>query len=207
MDYVPVAGEDFGIAQDRTVIGILPGTRQEAYANLGLILDVLDRMHRSDNKLIGLVASTLEREKIKANGWEISGDKLRSRNGATALIAQGKFGDVCVRSKLVIGLAGIANEQAVGFGTPVVCFPGHGPQTTLRRFKEIHNITGDSMAILRGNTIEIARQTLDILNDPPRLAKMKDIGLKSKPDRGAVPRIASLISDLLFSSISAEKLL
>jgi|GEM_PF-409682 len=207
MDYVPVAGEDFGIAQDRTVIGILPGTRQEAYANLGLILEVFDRMYRSDNKLVGLIASTLEHEKIKVQSWELSGDQLRSKSGATALIAQGKFGDVCVRSKLVIGLAGIANEQAVGFGTPVVCFPGHGPQTTLRRFKEIHKITGDSMAILSGSTEEIARQTLDILNDPRRLAKMKDIGLKSKPDRGAVPRIASLISDLLSSSISAGKLL
>lgn len=195
MDYVKVTGENFGLAKDKTVIGILPGTRQEAYANLGLILEVFDHMYQSDSKLTSLIASTLERKKIKIKGWELSGNTLRSKTGATALIVEGKFGDVCARSKLIIGLAGIANEQAVGLGTPVVCFPGRGPQTTLRRWQEIHNITGDSMAILCGNAEELAQKTLAILKDPQRLKKMEQIGRESKKDRGAIGRIAGLISE------------
>ncbi len=193
MDYVKVTGEDFGIDKDKVVIGMLPGTREEAYANLGLILDVFDHMYKSDRRLIGLIASTLEREKIKVNGWELSGDKLKSKSGATALIAEGKFGDVCKTSKLIIGLAGIANEQAVGLGTPVVAFSGRGPQTTLRRWKEIHRITGNSMAILTGSSEEIARKTWELLEDPHQLEKMSRIGMDSKKDRGGINRIANLI--------------
>jgi len=200
MDYVKVTGEDFGINKDKIVIGMLPGTRQEAYANLGLILDVFDHLHKLDQKLIGLIASTLEREKIRVNGWELSGDKLRSKSGATALIAEGKFGDVCKASRLIIGLAGIANEQAVGLGTPVVAFPGRGPQTTLRRWKEIHRITGNSMAILTGKPEEISEKIWKLLKDPHQLEKMSRIGVDSKKDRGGINHIANLIVEQLKTS-------
>ncbi len=193
MDYVPVTGEDFGIGKDKTVIGMLPGTREEAYDNLGLILEVFENMYKADNKLFGLIASTLDRGRIKVNGWELSGNKLMSGSGATALIAEGKFGDVCLRSKLIIGLAGIANEQAVAFGKATVCFVGKGAQTTLRRWKEIQKITGESMAIISGSAEDKARQILDLLNDPARMEEMARIGKASKPLWGGVKRIADLI--------------
>lgn len=200
MDYVPVTGENFGIDSDKTVIGILPGTREEAYDNLGLILEVFDNMYRADHKLIGLIASTLDRKKIKVNGWELSGDKLISKNGATALIIEGKFGDVCIRSKLIIGLAGIANEQAVGFGRPVVCFPGKGAQTTLRRFQEIHKITGDSMFILKGKPKEIAGKILELLHSPKRLEEMGRLGKESKPVWGGIRRIANFSAEIFYGA-------
>lgn len=201
MDYVSVTGEDFGIDKDKTVIGMLPGTREEAYDNLLLILEVFEAMNQKagpEPKLLGLIASTLDQNKIKERiekkGWDFLGaDKIISKSGSTVLIAEGKFGDVCKRSNLIIGLAGIANEQAVGLGTPVVCFPGKGAQTTLRRWKEIHNITGDSMAILSGTIDEIAQKTWDILRNPEHLKEMSQIGLDSKNDPGGIVRIAELI--------------
>jgi len=183
MDYVPLTGEKFGLAKETTVIGLLPGTREEAYANLKMILEVLDLMARK-KPLLGLIASTLDKEKIKKaikkTNWSlIDNRKLVSTGGTTALIAEGKFGDVCVRSQLIIGLAGIANEQAVAFGTPVICFPGSGAQTTMRRWKEIHKITGDSMKIVTGTAEEKARQIIDILNDKQLMATMSRIGKES----------------------------
>ena len=207
MDYVPVTGEDFGLSQEQPVIGILPGTRGEAYDNLLLILKVFEEMNRKE-KFLGLAASALDREKIKAKirktGWNFSETsaeekshgltgKLVSKSGTSVLIAEGKFGDVCLRSKLIIGLAGIANEQAVAFGRPVVCFPGKGAQTTLRRFQEIQKITGDSMLIFRGRPKEIAEKALEVLHSPKHLEEMGRIGKESKPVWGGVKGIAQLV--------------
>jgi hypothetical protein len=204
MDYVEATGEDFGVSQDQAVIGMLPGTREEAYDNLILILEVFEKLsHRA--KAIGLIASALERGRLrdflKSRGWifnELSGEKgltakIVSGSGATAFIAEGKFGDVCLRSKLIIGLAGIANEQAVAFGKPAVCFEGKGAQTTLRRWKEIQKITGRSMTILDGSAEEKAQKILEILNDPRRMEEMARIGKASKPVWGGVEKIAQLI--------------
>jgi len=191
MDYVPVTGDNFGLAENEFVIGILPGTREEAYDNLGLILDVLVEL--KDEKFTCLVASTLDQQKLKDKGLL---DRIEKNLQPIRLIT-GKFGDVCVRSNLIIGLAGIANEQAAGFGKPVVCFPGKGPQTTLRRWQEIHKITGDSMLILTGSTTQIANKIRELLHDQPCLTKMSQIGKESKPDWGGIIKIAQLAVDEL----------
>ena len=211
MDYVNLTGEDFGIDKHKIPIGILPGTREEAYHNLLLILKVIDSMAKTaqeNEKPIGLVAFALDRarlkQKLSSTQWNYQETdpkekgkgitaKIVAPSNTTVLIAEGKFGDVCKSSKLIIGMAGIANEQAVGLGTPVVAFPGRGPQTTLRRWKEIHHITGDSMAILSGKAEEIARKTWEILRDPVRLKEMSRTGLESKKDQGGIRRISDLI--------------
>lgn len=208
MDYVPLTGNDFGIDQNKTVIGILPGTRKEAYTNILLIFEVFKAMARENKELIGLVAFALDRlelqKRLATTQWNYQEAKIDEKakgitakitgpSGTSLLLVEGRFGNVCKAAKLIIGLAGIANEQAVGLGTPVVAFLGKGPQTTLRRWKEIYNITGDSMAILQGSAAEIAKQALDILNDPERLTKMGQIGIESKKDQGAIDKIAQLI--------------
>lgn len=215
MDYVPVTGEDFGLDKSKKVIGILPGTRDEAYKNLGLILEVIEKMAAQANKqekFVGLVASTLDRarlaKKMTEIGWRmyeplpadlkrgITG-MLTSPRGTAVYLAEGKFGDVCVRSDLIIGLAGIANEQAVAFGKPAVCFPGSGAQTTLRRWQEIQKITGQSMAILSGNAETKAAAIWQILRDPAKMAEMARIGKESKPDWGGTERIVKLVLEKL----------
>jgi len=52
---------------------------------------------------------------------------LVSSSGIRIKIVQGKFGDVLSSSKVIIGLSGMGNEQAVGLGKPVVSFPTPGP--------------------------------------------------------------------------------
>ncbi len=206
MDYLDITGEDFGLERGKTVVGILPGTREEAYDNLMLCLEILDEMRGEE--LIGLVASTLDRDKVAAKaaakGWEFAPlgarhltGRLVSAKGTTVVLAEGRFGDVVLHSKLIIGLAGIANEQAVALGRPVVCFPGSGPQTTLRRWREIHKITGDSMLILQGNAEEKAEKILALLHDERRLFEMAHLGKLSKPRWGGVARIARLVADSL----------
>jgi uncharacterized protein (TIGR03492 family) len=197
MDYVPATGACFDLPLNATIIGILPGTRGEAYANLGLILEVLEELYRQDRSVTGLIASTLDPDQIKVLGWALADNRLTAKSGATALLVEGKFADVCLCSKLIIGLAGIANEQAVALGKPVVCFPGSGPQTTLRRWQEIQKITGHSMEIIQGSAAEKAQAIATLLHNEERLKAMAAVGTASKPHWGGVSKIVELVRRIL----------
>ncbi|MDP2990855.1 MAG: hypothetical protein Q8O57_09870, partial [Kiritimatiellota bacterium] len=192
MDYVQPTGEKFEFLGDQTVIGILPGSREEAYDNLNLALAVMDELPGT----VGLVASVLDREKIRNKiKWQLANNWLTSPKGNKVYLAEGKFADVCLRAKLIIGLAGIANEQAVALGRPIVSFVGRGAQTTLRRWQEIQKITGEAMIILSGSAPEKAARIKRLLDDPLLLQEMARIGRESKPQWGGIKKIAELAAD------------
>ncbi|PRX37851.1 conserved hypothetical protein [Meinhardsimonia xiamenensis] len=49
-------------------------------------------------------------------------------SGAALLAVKGRFADVLHASDIAVGMAGTANEQAVGLGLPLVAVPGRGNQ-------------------------------------------------------------------------------
>ena len=53
---------------------------------------------------------------------------LAADDGSTARFTRGRIADVLHRSQVVVGLAGTANEQAVGLGRPLVTFATGGVQ-------------------------------------------------------------------------------
>jgi uncharacterized protein (TIGR03492 family) len=210
-----LTGKPFAVTKGRRVVGLLPGTRGEAYGNFLMILDVVDAMKKlapDGENLIGLAASVLELGRLKSmaleRGWTFSqagdievGDgiagKLESPTGAEVFLAEGRFGDVCLSSDVVIGLAGIANEQAAGLGVPVVAFVGRGPQTTMRRWREVEPAAGGAMLVLTGELKEKARRIWSILRDASYREKLSRLGKESKGERGAVERIATAVIEEL----------
>src|SRR5690606_31672793 len=54
--------------------------------------------------------------------------RLRLPGGAEAIIAKNRFADVLRLSDVVVGMAGTANEQAIGLGIPLVTAPSRGVQ-------------------------------------------------------------------------------
>ncbi len=118
MDLVPEANSI--IEKQGTVVGILPGSRFEAYNNFRLIMKVVKNLPR-DWHYICAVPDTIRVEQL---------DLLAVKVDFVS------FAQLVNSSDLVIGLAGTANEQCIGKGVPVFCFPGTGPQTTRKRFRD-----------------------------------------------------------------------
>ena len=205
-------GKPFAPAQGKVVVGLLAGTREEAYDNFLMILEIIDEMKRlslNGEEFIGLAASVLEVKRLGSmalkQGWVFTpgGDlesregivgRLISTSGAEVFLAEDRFGDVCLESDIVIGLAGIANEQAVGLGVPVVAFVGTGPQTTMRRWREVQPATGGGMLVLSGTPDEKAQRLWSILRDPACRQRLSRLGKESKGERGAIERIATMIT-------------
>ncbi len=58
------------------------------------------------------------------------------------------FGDILQQSSLVIGMAGTAVEQAVGFGKPVIAVPRNGPAFTYRFAEAQNRLLGDAVQVI-----------------------------------------------------------
>ena len=120
MDGLNPVGEHFPFSTPDPVIGILPGSRDEALANLDLIFQILDTYPTPLNLVIAKSPSLT----------------LGPHQSRHAVHITENFADVIAQADLIIGLAGTANEQAVYWKKTVISFPGTGPQTTPQRLQE-----------------------------------------------------------------------
>jgi len=222
MDCLHFTGETFGITEGIPVIGILPGSKPEAYRHLETILGAVTQIHRHEKGracfLLALASSLDIRNVLSCapprENWELvpsssppgeSGVQFRliSQEGASVLVAVGKFADVLSCSRVVIGTAGMANEQAVGLGRPVVTFPGEGPQITTRFLKAQQRLLGESLLVVEKSPDALAGQVISIIHNPLQLERIKQAGTKRMGRGGAAFHIASAIHRTLTETANA----
>jgi len=187
MDCLDLTGENFYIKENDRVIGILPGSREEAYANLDMISQVLTvlRQRKGTAQLLFLVAKvpSLDLQKLE-----------RILEYAEDVIISEKFGDVLSQSEVVIGLSGTANEQAIGLGKPVVAFPGSGPQTSHYRFRLQRRLLGGGITLVdEFDPEKVADTVLSLLVDSRKKKEIKRIGMERMGQPGAAKRMAEIL--------------
>ncbi|HAV43321.1 TPA: hypothetical protein DCX15_04825 [bacterium] len=211
MDCLQVTGSDMGISSSTKVIGLLPGSKREAYRNLQYILEMVEEIgaQSKDDLPIFLlaVAPSLKMSEIKevANkkGWNFKNYKEMERlggfqKGKIEIILSDKFGDVLNRADVVIGLSGTGNEQAVGLGKPVVTFPGDGPQMTLPFLLDQSRLLKGAVIVCPRNKEHVTKEVLSLLADPSRREEIKRIGLERMGFAGGASRIVSyIISEII----------
>jgi uncharacterized protein (TIGR03492 family) len=217
MDAIFPSGRSLpGIWPGKKVIGILPGSREEAYTNLPLLCITIDEIatKRPDIVFAVALAGNLSLDKtatiLGENGWQVvhvespmGGDEgdgtipkenNRARwlvKGKTRLlVAQGRFGDVLDSSSLCLGMAGTANEQAAGLGRPVVAFPGSGSQFTAKFLRAQKRLLGDALEAAR-DPRAAGQAVLEILTDPTRYAVMAACGRERMGEPGGAKRMAT----------------
>ena len=207
MDAIFPSGEKlYGVDSGKCVIGILPGSRDEAYLNLPLLSLAMDEIlkERPDAYFAVALAGNLSLDKaaeiliqsgLKTAAEGVYGserERFFRNNRAGHLLAQGRFGDILEASSVCIGLAGTANEQAVGLGKPVVAFPGPGSQFTKKFLAAQKRLLGDSLAAVEG-PLEAGRAVLEILADGDRYRRMAACGRERMGEPGGADRMAAEI--------------
>lgn len=202
MDCLRITGEDFGIEKNRYIVGILPGSKKEAYDNLPIILDAVTAINKrflssksflpkKVDFLLALAFSLsldeLAMAASRGNSWTLEGSVLAekkrgiiahliSSEGSQIKIIQGKFGDVLHSSQVIIGLLGMGNEQAVGLGRPVVSFPGKDPQIT-KKFLYIQKLLlGEAISIVEARGEAVAEEIYSILTHPEEKKEALEVG-------------------------------
>lgn len=122
--------------QASLTLALLPGSRQpEAQANLILMLLVCERLVQiaPDQPWVfeaavvpGTGGPELD-QLLGPLGWRAEAGVL-VKGDVQVLLRSDAFAAILRRSRLVLGMAGTAVEQAVGLGKPVVQLVGRGPQ-------------------------------------------------------------------------------
>lgn len=129
---------------DRTIV-LLPGSRQESRGNLLRLLEVVAHLNINDpwDVLVALspqFTSEHLAQLIANSEWsmDVCDDGSVLRFGDRQVMVTHAFFDALHQARVVIGLAGTANEQAMFAKRLLISFVGTGPQSTKARFKQQH---------------------------------------------------------------------
>lgn len=144
-------GSDFnlGFLDSDEVIGLLPGSREEAYGNSQKIVDVVSHFQNEKYVLAKADSVSLDRLAIESKLTIVQDSgKTWLCNDSIKILVWSCFEDVLNQSSWFIGLAGTANEQAVYRGKVVFTFEGTGPQSTRQRFEEQRLLLGDQLVVI-----------------------------------------------------------
>lgn len=147
---------------NRITLGILPGSREEAYLNFEhciKIIETLSHKHTLPLQFVMGKAATIDLEKISyMTGYKIikhaKNQYLVNHDKNLQVLVTDAFTSVINQANLILGLSGTANEQATYIGKPVICFEGFGPQTTYQRFKEQEKLLGAKLKFIVNNEPE-----------------------------------------------------
>jgi uncharacterized protein (TIGR03492 family) len=220
LDRLVPTGKDLHLKLDERAIAILPGSRMpEAARNfcllLQLVVEIAKVMPESGLQFrAALIPSLIEQleDIAKSQGWQLTqGILTYSPPGSSAeespLVEvrcySDAFSDILCYSTLVIGMAGLAVEQAVAIGKPIIQIPGEGPQFTYQFAEAQTRLLGMSAQTIgtKPATPEIlkqaAKRVVETLQDSDYLAKCKENG----PERFGPPGASERIARFLLNSL------
>jgi uncharacterized protein (TIGR03492 family) len=185
MDGLSVEGK-YSPPRGKILIGLLPGSRNEAYENIRKIGRVVQEILPLKENLHFSVALS---DTVDKNKMMDSVPELRKKID----FLYGSFERIVKSSKLVISLAGTASEQALYLRTPVISFPGSGAQNTKSRLKGQKKLLGDAFILLPYKPEKIAEKILEIIENKELLEKLKVKGRERAGESGGARKIANYI--------------
>jgi uncharacterized protein (TIGR03492 family) len=198
------------IGPDRVGIALLPGSRGDATENAGFLLQaacLLSQGMSTPNRLFFLMAchprveiatltSTLSAGvwcPVAAEDLPSGSARLAGPNGVEALLVRQAFAAVLHGSTMAVGMAGTANEQAIGLGLPLITAAGAGNQGAAYLRMKMRYFGGAAIAAAR-DPAAIASAIAALLADPARRAAMAAEGRSRMGGPGASAAIASALT-------------
>lgn len=220
LDRLKPKGKDLQLDAQRPMMALLPGSRiPEAMRNLSLLLGLTIEIAQRNPQvqfraaLVPDVMAALDDVAVEA-GWHHEQGKLtypaQGDPVASVLCFSDAFSDIICNTTLVLGMAGLAVDQAMAIGKPILQIPGAGPQFTYAFAEAQDRLLGLSVktvgtepatpAILQ----EAAQYAVDVIQDQDYL----DACIANGQDRfgpfGASYRIAQVVLETL-AQLNTEK--
>jgi uncharacterized protein (TIGR03492 family) len=217
LDYLTPTGKDLQLNPELPMVALLPGSRlPEAVRNFKLQLQLVQETALLGGEKIQFRAALVPKLMVQLPqiaqemGWQCDNNKifcqLADNNLTVAIICyDDAFSDLICETDLVIGMAGLAVDQAVALGKPVIQIPGEGPQFTYRFAEAQQRLLGLSCQTIGtqpANQVilqEAGKSIIKTLNNPEYLQACVINGKERLGSLGASKRIANLILTALQS--------
>ncbi|MEO1239817.1 MAG: lipid-A-disaccharide synthase-related protein [Pseudomonadota bacterium] len=178
-----------------TVVALLAGSRADAVENTATLLAGLAAAKRPCHGLIA-AHDGFDPDVLMAHlppGWTGGADHMSHAGGATAMILKHRFADALGAAHIAVGMAGTANEQAVGVGLPLVAVPGAGNQgPAFQRMKKRY--FGEAAVSVPDDPRAIGAAITALIDDPERRARMGHAGRALMGPPGGSAAIAAAIA-------------
>ncbi|MEH2291310.1 lipid-A-disaccharide synthase-related protein [Nostoc sp.] len=220
LDWLVPTGKDLHLKPDDRAIALLPGSRMpEAARNfclqLQLVVEIAKVMPESGLQFRAALIPDLMAQLddiAKSQGWQLNqgiltysppGSSVEKSPLVEVRCYSDAFSDILCYSTLVIGMAGLAVEEAVAIGKPIIQIPGEGPQFTYQFAEAQTRLLGISAQTIgtKPATPEIlkqaAKRVVETLEDSDYLAKCKENG----PERFGPPGASERIARFLLNSL------
>lgn len=202
MDLVEPTGETFSLQPDAPVVTLLPGSRRDAAENTLLLVQAADAIarHMPEVRFLVAVAPTISEASLRDGLLRLPGVSVSSDGeivtGQARLLLTRAFADAVLRSRIAVGMAGTAHEQAAGLGRPVVAFPGPGAQFGPEFLATQRRLLGEAVATAR-SWQEASEVALRLLGDPGERERRGEVGRARMGPPGGAQRIAEAIAAML----------
>ncbi len=207
-DSIRPGGVDLGVPEGARMVALLPGSRPpEAVRNLRTLLRFVELSYGQDPQLWFCAALVPRlREEVAllgdVDGWTLTDKGLR-KGAAFVACPQNAFADVLTRSVVVVAMAGLAAEQAVVAGKPVIQIPGEGPQYNWKFAEAQTRLLGLNAQLVgekaagEAELAEAAQLLSRTLADDDYLARCAVEGPRRLGTPGGAQRIAQMVIDAL----------
>jgi uncharacterized protein (TIGR03492 family) len=198
-------GPALSLPAGRRAVAMLAGSRRDATENAAFLLRAIAEMR---GEVLGLFANHAATDHGRLcglagtealPGWRVlaaSADEVRMahRGGAEAWLLHRGFAAVLRSAEVSVGMAGTANEQAVGLGLPLVAVPGAEVQGEGYLRMKMPWFGPAAMSAPREERA-VADAVRALLADPERRARMAAAGRERMGPPGASDRIAADIAE------------
>ncbi|MDV3350593.1 hypothetical protein D0962_11690 [Leptolyngbyaceae cyanobacterium CCMR0082] len=213
LDRLKPKGKDLQLDVARPMMALLPGSRMpEAMHNLKLLLGLVVEIAKLNPQvqfcaaLVPDVMASLET--ISADiGWHCAPGKLTyvvdGEVIATVLCFSDAFSDIVCHTDLVLGMAGLAVDQAMAIGKPILQIPGPGPQFTYAFAEAQERLLGLSVKTIGTKPAtsaifkEAAQYAVKTIQDEAYMKACVANGQERFGPFGASYRIAKVVLDTL----------
>ncbi|MEM0982061.1 MAG: lipid-A-disaccharide synthase-related protein [Cyanobacteria bacterium P01_H01_bin.58] len=217
LDWLQPKGKDLGLNAQLPMVALLPGSRMpEAVRNFKLQMQFVKEATQLMGQTVQFRAALVPALMAEidtlaaAMNWQHEAGRLfcQLEDGLIAeiLCYDDAFNDIVCHTTLVIGMAGLAVDQAVAIGKPVIQIPGEGPQFNYAFAEAQDRLLGLSAQTIgtgpaSPETLKEAAQCMQrTLRDQAYLTACFDNGRSRLGIPGASKRIVRLILEQLQSS-------
>jgi uncharacterized protein (TIGR03492 family) len=193
------------ILDARPVLALLPGTRDDYLFSLPIMLETVLTLPEvqafaafpRDPSRLTLPAdwSWVAPSALEAS---VSADVVAAHvSGTRVPILRQAFAALLHHSRVALGTAGTANEQAVGLGVPVIGFATPGPQYTSGFAKAQSRLLGAGLRLESPDPIALASRVREALTNSDWRAATRAVGVERMGPPGGARRVAeSIVEDL-----------
>lgn len=207
MDAVKPEQIDLGIRANEAGLALFPGSRQVTYEVMPQLLDIVElfasKIGADQPKLCPLVAlaPSIEVERLAqaCPGYKVSyTDASRGvigylqKSDVKFRLVKNALGDLLRVSRLGLGLAGTAHEQAAGTGVPVVSWADDCANLGWYRGRQ-QGLLGQALQVVPNDNALVAEKLLSLWTNPTELQRLGEIGKQRLGPAGACRGMAKVI--------------